>query len=102
MSFKCLNCHMVCAPDDKNCPFCHYQITNTSSALKKSAAAGSAKFAILFTVIGSAIYNSVLAPKWYPSNGGGINNDRLLMAAVVGACCAVVGMIFGSLISDRD
>jgi hypothetical protein len=103
MSFKCLNCHMVCAASDAVCPSCGYKVADTSYSNKKgSASKVNMKFALIFMIIGSAIFNTVIAPKMYPSAGRTINMDRVLMASIVGMVCALLGAVFGSLVTDRD
>ena len=54
--------------------------------------------AIIFRVIGIAIFQ-VVAPNLFPTPaGGGINWTRSIMAGVVGGACAALGAIVGLLI----
>jgi hypothetical protein len=57
--------------------------------------------AVMFMIIGSAIYNTMIAPKYFPQTNG-ISGEKILMAGLVGAVCAVLGGFLGSIVSDRD
>jgi hypothetical protein len=67
---------------------------------KKSA---TTTYAVMFMVIGGAIFNA-LAPRWFSRPpGGGINFEQAAWAGVVGAACAVLGAAVGMMMgSSRD
>jgi hypothetical protein len=90
---RCLNCLTVCDETDTVCATCH-----KPPNLKKSGWTSRAPvtfWAVLFMIIGQALFN-VLAPRWFPRpSGGGINMQQCMWAAVVGAFCAVLGGLVG-------
>jgi hypothetical protein len=87
---------MVCAADDPACIFCGYKISDTSAALKKEGMSKKSKTtAVLFMVVGSVIFNTMIGPAYFHNSG-----ERFLAAGAVGAVCAVMGMIVGNLLSS--
>jgi hypothetical protein len=94
---RCLNCTTVCADSDPFCPTCRrpMQRHHRSGGFRHL---GVPKGAVLFMAIGLAVFN-VLAPRWFPSHGDGINWQRVYWSGVVGAVCAVIGAGLGMLMS---
>lgn len=97
MALKCLNCHTNCAANDPVCIFCGYNVSDTAASKKKDGWSNKGRgMTLVFVIVGSAIFNSVIGPKYF-SNGG----ERILAAGVVGAICAMLGMFVGQFLSNE-